>query len=677
MSSTKSDPLLQPFQLKHLKLRNRVMSTSHASGLGDADRMPGEAYQRYHVEKARGGLALTMFGGSSYVAADSTWPAGHLDFSTDRVIPHLQSFADRVHAEGAAIMVQLTHLGRRAEALSHNWLPAIAPSPIRETLHRAIPREMDRHDIDRVVTAFGEAAHRCKEGGLDGLETMAQGHLIGQFFSPATNRRTDDFGGSVENRSRFGLMVHEEIRRRVGDDFIVGIRFGVDEGIAGGQDFKDSLAIAALLEKSGLIDFFNANYGRIDVTLNLVTDCMPGMASPIAPWLDKAGAFKREVALPVFHAARIADIATARHAIREGLIDMVAMTRAHIADPQIVNKIAGGEEDRIRPCVGASHCMGATRPTCLHNAASGRERFWPQVIERTKGEMRKVVVVGGGPAGCEAARIAAERGHEVTLFEAASRLGGQIVMAGAASWRKDIAGIIDWREAEMERLGVDVRLNAYAEAQDVLAESPDVVIAATGGLPDMEGFDGAEHCVSAWDALTGAAPTGDDVVVYDGTGRHPAATVAEHLARQGKTVDLVMLDEAAVAELPYAERVIWKKRIAEEAIRCHAEYRLAAVERAGNALAATFVHELTGEPLRIEAATIIVDQGTLPADAVYQDLRDNSVNRGVLDIDALVAGDPQPGIDDDGLKLFRIGDAASSRNVAAAVYDALRLCSIL
>jgi len=676
-SANPSDPLLQPFRLRHLTLRNRVMSTSHACGLGDADGMPGETYQRYHEEKAKGGLALTMFGGSSYIGPDSTWSSGQLNVGTDRVIPFLQSFADRVHRHGAAIMIQITHLGRRGETNTQNWLPTIAPSPIREVLHRAIPREMDRNDIDRVVKAFGDAAYRCREGGLDGLETMMQGHLIGQFMSPATNKRSDGFGGSVENRCRFALMVHEEIRRRVGDRFIVGMRYGIDEAMQGGMDFEECLQAAHILERSGLLDFFNANYGRIDKMMEMAEQCMPGMSMPIAPWLEKAGAFKREVGLPVFHAARITDLSTARHAIREGLLDMVAMTRAHIADPQIVNKLARGEEERIRPCVGATHCMGANRPTCLHNPASGRERFWPQVIEKTAGPVRKVVIVGGGPAGLEAARVSAERGHAVVLFEAADGLGGQMRMATAAGWRKDVGGIIDWRASELEKLGVDMRLSQYAEAADILAENPDVVIIATGGIPDLDGLEGAELCTSPWDILTGSATAGDTAVVYDGTGRHPAPTVAEFLTRQGKNVELVMLDDLPGKELDYAEQAAWKKRIAQDHIPTHAEYALSAVKRDGNGLAAIFTHELTGEEMRIGCDTVVVETGTLPVDDVYQELRGASANDGHLDLDAFLAGEAQPGLTLGEFSLFRIGDAAASRNVAAAMFDALRLCSRL
>ena len=673
-----NDPLLKPFSIRHITFRNRVMSTSHACGLEEDGGLPGETYQRYHLEKAKGGLGLTMFGGSSYVDADSTWKSAQLNMSTDRIIPYLESFSQRIHDENTALMIQLTHLGRRGDTNAMNWLSTIAPSAIRETGHRSFPKEMDEFDIDRVVKAFGDAALRAKQGGLDGLETMIGGHLIGQFLSPVTNKRSDKFGGSIENRCRFGLQVHEEIRRRVGDDFLIGMRFPIDEAVEGGLGFDDCLHLAQIFQRSGLIDFFNANYGQIDTELKLLTDCMPAMSSPIAPWLQVAGEFKKEVGLPVFHAARITDLSTARYAIKEGLLDMVAMTRAHIADPNIVNKIIAADEDRIRPCVGMTHCMGENRPTCLHNPAAARERFWPQKIKPSLIPQKKCVVVGGGPAGLEAARILAERGHEVSLMEATNELGGQLRLACCASWRKDVIGIIDWRVSELEKLNVLVKTDFLAESNDVINESPDIVIIATGGFPDLDWLSGNEFVTSVHDLLTGNLPIGESVIAYDGTGRHPGLTAADYCHANGRLEHLVLVDALPAAELDYGERVIWRKQLAQVNIHPKIDYRLISVEKQSEYLMAQFIHELTGEELTLEADQIVVEHGTVPVDALFQSLRPFSNNNGVTDINRYLSGEPQPSsANNDGFELHRIGDAISSRNVAAAMYDALRLCSVM
>ena len=670
----RSDPLLQPFRLKHLTLKNRIMSTSHASGLVE-DGMPRERYQRYHETKAKGGLALTMFGGSSNVSPESAWGLPQINLYDDRVVEHFQRFSQRIHAHGTALMCQVSHVGGRGEPYAGAALPPIGPSPVRETLHRAFAREMDEDDIARVVADFAEAAARCKEGGLDGIETFAGAHLIGQFLSPATNRRNDRFGGSLENRCRFGLMVHEAIRKRVGDDFVVGIRFVIDEAGPHHLTFEDGLRIAAIFEASGTVDFFNAIYGRIDTELKLAVDCMPGMASPEAPFLARAGAFKQAVGLPVFHATRITSLETARRAISDGLLDMVAMTRAHIADPDLIAKLARGEEERVRPCVGATHCMSPLRPTCIHNPSTGHEGTLPHAIQRATTK-RRVLVAGGGPAGLEAARVCAERGHDVRLCEAAEKLGGQVLLAAQASWRSELSGIVEWRARELEQLGVDVRLSSPVESGSV-GNDADIVIVATGGVPDLDWIEGAEHCTSVWDVLAGSASAVEDSIVYDGTGRHAALTAAEAIRQAGGEVAFFGLDGHLAMEMSYAEQVIWRRRTYELGIEPKLDQRLERVEREGNRLCVTFRNELTDKAEEHETGRIVVEHGTRPADALFHGLVDRSSNQGIVDQRALLAGAPQPESGRHGHALFRIGDAVSSRNIYSAVLDAFRLCRTL
>lgn len=675
------DPLLQPFQLKHLTLKNRIMSTAHEPAYSDAG-MPGERYRLYHVEKAKGGIALTMTAGSASVSRDSPPAFGNLLAWKDEIVPHLKRLADDCHSYGTAVMIQLTHLGRRTNWNKGDWLPVLSPSPIREPAHRHFPKEIEDWDIERIVEDYASAAQRMQAAGLDGIEFEAYGHLMDGFWSPATNRREDEFGGSLENRMRFSNMVIDAVRKATGPDFIIGIRMVADEDWDKGLSMEEGVEISRRLAGSGKIDFLNIIRGHIehDAALNNVIP-IQGMAA--SPHLDFAGEVRAATKFPVFHAARIADVATARHAIAEGKLDMVGMTRAHIADPHIVRKIVEGREQQIRPCVGATYCLDRIyeggEALCIHNAATSREALIPHELPKAE-KPRKAVVIGAGPAGLEAARVLAERGHAVEVLEATGEAGGQINLMVRNPRRKEMIGIVDWRLAELERLGVPIRYNTYASAEDVLALSPDLVVVATGGIaqsPELEAGD--DLVVSSWDILAGAVKPEGPVLLFDDNGGHQGMSAAEVIANAGVELELVSPERFFAPEMGGMNHVPYAKTFAEKNVRVTINTRLASVRRDGNGLVATLGSDFSPVTVERRVAQVVVEHGTMANADLYLELKPLSRNRGAVDYPALIARQsPLPVKDESAaFDLIRIGDAIESRNIHAAIYDALRYCSLL
>ncbi|MBY6059235.1 NADH:flavin oxidoreductase [Leisingera daeponensis] len=674
------DPLLQPYQLKHLTLRNRIMTTSHEPAYPE-DGMPKARYAAYHAERAKAGVALTMTAGSAAVSRDSPPVFNNILAYKDEVVPWIRNLTDQVHEHGAAVMIQLTHLGRRTGWNKGDWLPSVSSSRHREPAHRSFPKLAEDWDITRIISDFADAAERMKEGGMDGIELQVYGHLLDQFWSPLTNDLDGPYGGqTLDSRMKLPMEVLQAVRDRVGNEFIVGLRYTADEAEAGGITPEEGLEISKRLADSGMVDFLNVIRGRIH-TDPAMTDVIPVQGMKSAPHLDFAGEVKKATGMPTFHAARIPDVATARHAVASGLLDMVGMTRAHMADPHIVKKIMEGREDDIRPCVGATYCLDriyqAGEALCIHNAATGRELTMPHLI--TPAEIRrKVVIVGAGPGGLEAARVAADRGHDVTVLEAAAEPGGQVLLTAQNPRRAEMIGIIDWRMVQCAARDVAFRFNTWAEAEDVQALDPDVVIVATGGMPCMmlhETGRDLPHAVSSWDIISGDVKPAGHVLVYDESGDHPGLMAAEAAANAGAKVEVMTPDRTFAPDIMGMNLVPYMRALQDKDVTFTVARRLQGLARSGNRLTASIGTDYSRHSYRAEYDQVVLNYGTLPLDDLYFALRDASVNFGEVDQSALISGKPQTLRANPAgrFQLFRIGDAVSARNTHAAIYDALRL----
>ena len=386
--------LFTPITLNKLVLPNRIYSTAHAEVYAEAGGMPGERYIKYYEEKAKGGLGMAICGGSSPVSIDVPQGAWRpVNLTTDRVIEPLSRLAEAMHRHGSRIMIQATHMGRRSAFAGDPWPHLVSPSGVREMMHRGNAKIIEIEEMRRIVKDFAAAAKRVQDAGMDGIEiSAAHQHLIDQFWSPRTNQRTDEYGGSLANRMRFGMEVLHAVREAVGADFCVGMRMCADEFHDDGLDPETLKEIAQTISETGLIDFISVIGSGAD-THNTVTNCMPSMALPPEPFVNLAAGIKAVSAVPILHAQGIRDVTQAERIITNGLVDMVGMTRAHIADPHIIRKIREGKDDQIKQCVGANYCIdrqySGQDVLCIQNAATSREATMPHIIKKNTLMKRK------------------------------------------------------------------------------------------------------------------------------------------------------------------------------------------------------------------------------------------------------------------------------------------------
>jgi 2,4-dienoyl-CoA reductase-like NADH-dependent reductase (Old Yellow Enzyme family) len=528
--------LLSPLHLGRHQLRNRIVLSAHVTNLATSERTASPRHVAYYRERARGGTGLIVV---ESLAVHPTAGSSRLSMHAydDSVIGGLADVAAAIHAEGAVALVQLNHGGREHNPMTTRR-PLWSSSAVTSRQRRETPHALTLAEIDELVAAFAAAAARVRAAGLDGVEINAgHGYLLHQFMTPVVNHRTDDYGGPLENRTRLPERVLRAVRERTGPGFTVGVRISGSEFLDGGIDSPMSREIAVRLVEAGQLDFVSVSHSTYE-TLDTV---IPDMSYGQAPFTALARAVREAVApVPVITAGRISTPATAQEVLARGDADLVAMTRAQIADPYLAAKTATGRAEDIRWCVGCNQgCIGYTfigaDISCLQNPAAGEELEQPgdEPALVPGSRRRAVVVVGGGPAGLEAAWYAAALGHSVTLLEASDRLGGILALAESLPARQDLAGVRTYRERMLARHGVKVRLGTTATAAGVLALAPDVVIVATGSRPaGADGTFGAE-----W-AFERTLPEPGCCLVVDGDGSMTALTVAEELATRGAQVTL-------------------------------------------------------------------------------------------------------------------------------------------
>jgi 2,4-dienoyl-CoA reductase-like NADH-dependent reductase (Old Yellow Enzyme family)/thioredoxin reductase len=573
--------LFSPIDIGKQHIKNRICCSAHADSLAE-NGMPNERTVRYYELKARGGAGFMMCFGSASVHPTS--PAkdwNGVELFDDRVIPYLETFSHTMHRYGVPVCAQITHRGRRGRSID-TFERMFSPSAIREPNHRETPHALDRATMGVLVRAYAQAALRLKRGGFDGCEVMAShGHLIDQFWSLNSNARSDEYGGSLENRLRFGVRVMTTIRELCGDDFIVGIRMTGDDFTDGGLDDSLCQDIAGRLAELRLLDYFNI-IGATAETYVGEAAAVPDMSFPLAVYAPLSARIREVVNVPVIATGRINDPAVAERVLREGHADLCIMNRALIADPDFPQKARDGKLDDIRQCMGYNQgCIDRIYTgrgvTCVQNAVIGREAAWAELARSAA--PRRLVVVGGGPAGLECARVARLRGHDVVLFERGEELGGQTLIARRAPGRQDFDGACRYAALQCKKLGVDIRLGTVACADIVLAAAPDVVVLATGARahrPPLAGL--ADYGYSAWEVLQGTMVPGDEMLVIDEEYGQQALSAAEYLLDRGARVTLVTSERTVGSHLGTTTVPPILTRLYKKGIRMHFSLRLVALE---------------------------------------------------------------------------------------------------
>ena len=545
-----------PFPLGSMHLRNRIIMAAMGNNFSHPQGAVSDRAIAYYAERAKGGAGLIITEASP-VSLSGRHRGRGLCAYDDSFLPGLRRLVASIHTHGSAIALQLHHAGRLADPEISQSSP-LAPSPIPRGRGFPSPQEMSLEKIQEVVSQFASAARRAKEAGFDAVEVHgAHGYLIHQFLSPRTNKREDLYGGKAEKRARFALEILRQVRSEVGESFPILFRLSAKEFVQDGYSLKEALDWAIELEHAGA-SALHVSGGTTDSLLG-AAQVIPPMAFPEAYHVSLAAAVKKKVRIPIVAAGRLGTPELAEKILREGQADLVAAGRAFLCDPHWPVKAARGERDRIRPCVACNHCVGRLfqqeELTCFQNATLGNEgQYRVEPAEKVK----KVLILGGGPGGLEAARVARKRGHRVTLLEKSSRLGGQMLLSSIPPHKQNFGQAVEWLTQEVEREGVEIRLNTEGNEEIVEKEKPDAVIVATGARPLIPEIFSASHLLTAWEVLAGKE-TGKEVLILGGG--MVGMETAEFLSTKGCRVTVVEMLEKVAADMEGTTRALLLERL--------------------------------------------------------------------------------------------------------------------
>lgn len=648
-----------PLQLGPVTVRNRIVFSAHLTNYA-RDGLPTEQHAAYYAERAAGGVGLIITEEHSTHPTD--WPYEKLIHGFHRdVIPGYRRITDAVHRHRTPIFAQINHNGGQASSL-YSRLPVWAPSPVADPLFREVPKAVDRSEIAEIVASYARVAEHCAEGGFDGIELQcSHSSIVRGFLSPATNLRTDDHGGSLANRARLLLEIVAAVRSAIGSELALGVRICGDELIEGGTTIEDAVEVARMVEASGHVDYINTSIGVATASLFMIEASMhipPGYAMFIP------SAIREAVDLPVVGVGRFKDPLQAERALAEGQCDLVGVVRGQIADPEFVAKARAGSTDDVRLCLSCNQeCVGRMGLNrwlgCIENPRTGRES---QGVgsPRPVSHGRRVLVVGAGPAGLQAAIAAARNGHDVTVLEREGVAGGQVRVAASVPNRAELGDLVRNQLHEAGRLGVTIEYGVEVDAAEVARRRPDTVVVATGARaarPWWAPAD-ADWIVDVRDVLTGDVHPSGDVVVLDELGFHHATSVAELLADRGCRVEVISPGMVVGQDLGITlDLETWWIRAEAKGIVQSTELVPMGVDGDGHAV--NLQHHPTGSMQTREPDWLVLAVPADPADRLYHEL---------LGSDELTCRD---------VEVHRVGDAVAPRRAHAAVIDGERVGSAI